>query len=134
MTRESLEQLLERARVRDVPEEQLTGYADEVRRRLDAPPSTVVRVRPQLGWWARFLVPAGVAVMAALLAVHMSQPVTPLQLAEAPLEDEAAILSILSPEEPLLSEDESALIDEMDLLEELEPSANGAGNLRVIAT
>ena len=117
MTRESLEQLLERAKVRDVPEERLAGYADEVRRRLDAPPSTVVRVRPRLVWWARFLVPAGVAVMAALLAVRFT-PARPLLLADASLEEDAAILTVLSPEdEVFLLEDEATLLEELELLE-----------------
>ena len=117
MKRESLEQLLQRAKVRDMPEERLSGYAEQVRRRLTAQPSTVVRVRPQLGWWMRWLVSVA-AAMGLMIAVWLNQPARSLQLADGSLEEEAAILSVLSPEDDaLLLDDEAIVLEELERLE-----------------
>ena len=124
MTRETLDQLLQRAKMREVPPERLSGYAEEVRRKLQAQPSTIIPVRPRLPWWVRVLAPVAVTVAALLIVGRFATPPAapphaPLQLAEVSLEDEAAILSAVAPEEQVLPGDEGALM-EMEELETFE--------------
>ena len=113
-----IEALLKRTRIRNIPEERLTGYTAEVRRRLHAQPSRVVRVRPHLTWWTRFLVPLSAAAAIMLVVTKLTQPVAhPLRLADASLEEEAAVLTLVAPEESVLPEDDATLLEELERLE-----------------
>lgn len=126
MTNDAIQRLLKRARLRRIPETYLAHYTDEVRRRLQAQPSTVVRVRPALPWW-RVLAPVGaVAALAAMLVLRPAPTVQrPLMLAEdTSLADELAVLSIVAPDEPVLPEDDATLLEELETLE-AEPASEG---------
>ena len=117
MPDEQIDALLRRTRVKEMPQEHLTGYTAEVRRRLHAPPSRVMCVRPQLGW-ARVLVPVGAAAaLVMVVARFMPTATPPLQLAEVSLEEEAMILTTVAPEESVLPEDDAALLEELERLE-----------------
>jgi len=113
MTSPSLEALLRRVRIRPVSDDALVGYTAEVRRRLTAAPTPA---RPRLQWWP-VVVPLGAAAL--LLTAIVTRPTfPPTSLSEVALAHEAALLSVLAPEEPLLPDDD-ALLDDLAWLEEL---------------
>ena len=122
MKRERVDALLQRARMRSIPSEQLVGYTAAVRRRLSAQPATtVVPARPIIGWW-RVGVPIG-AIAALLMAVVLVRPIhrSPQLTEETSLVEEVAILTTVAPEESLLPEEDGVLLDEMEWLDQNVP-------------
>ena len=118
MNQRTLETLLKRVHVRAIPAEHLAGYVAEVKRRINAQPSTVVRAKPSLSpWWGRSWVPAGIT--AALLMVILLRPMLHHysgRVADRSLTDEIAVLANVAPEDPVLVDD---VVDDPVWLDEI---------------
>lgn len=118
MARETLDQLLRRARVRPVDDAELSQMAADVRRQLGAQPSTVVRVRPAMPFGARWLIPVTVALLAVTVLARATTRLAPIRLAQhetSSLEEDVAILHAVGANDVL--DDEEGLLDELEWLE-----------------